>query len=103
MPYQIPKNEKIYLFVPDDEDFESNRLNIDWNPLPCSANFVEYLLAKTTLVKVDRLMTTAWNLKTLYLALHPDHKTKSWIIELGTAMRFADKLFPPEEEQGWRK
>ncbi|MCK5609917.1 hypothetical protein KAR91_49045, partial [Candidatus Pacearchaeota archaeon] len=81
----VPKNERIFLHNLYNEDDEVYR--IDWSPLPVSPNHtdIEYLLAQPVRVKVSRLMTTAWNLKTIYLALNPGHKRTPYILELDTA------------------
>jgi hypothetical protein len=94
-------NDRIFIHtVYDDKgDVES----LDWSPLRLDPTDVEYLLAFPVLNTIDRLMTTSWNFKTLHLALHPDHKIKSWVIQLESAMKFADKLFPSDEKRQWRK
>ncbi|MHC1623122.1 MAG: hypothetical protein ACXQTR_00855 [Candidatus Methanospirareceae archaeon] len=62
-----------------------------------------YLQKGMTRIKIDRLMTAAWNFKNIHLALHPDHINTSWVIELEKTMNSVDELFPPEENREWRK
>ncbi len=103
MPSPVPKNTRIFLYNIYIEGDECSK--IDWSPIPVSPNNtdIEYLLAENVRTKVDRLMTTAWNLKNIYLASHPRSNNQNWILSLEAAMRFADTLFPPEEEREWRK
>ena len=103
MPHPVPTNDRIFLHNLYNKNDEVYR--IDWSPVPESPYHtdIEYLLAHSVRVKVSRLMTTAWNLMNIHLALHPDAKKSSWIYEIKTAMKFADELVPPEEELEWRK
>lgn len=103
MPSPVPKNERIFLHNIYIEGDEISR--IDWSPIPVSPydTDIEYLLADDVRNKVDKLMTTAWNLKNIHLALHPDAKNSSWIFQIEAAMEFTDQLFPQEEEREWRK
>jgi len=94
-------NDRIFIHSKYDE--ENNVISYDWSPIRINDSDVEYLSAKPVLTIIDKLMTSAWNMKTIHLALHPDHKQASWIYELEVAMKFADRIFPPEEERQWRK
>lgn len=94
-------NDRIFIHkvFSSEGDVES----FDWSPVRLAPEDVEYLIAGHTLARIHRLMTSAWNMKTIHLALHPEHKRSIWNTELELAMRFVDTLFPPEEERQWQK
>lgn len=94
-------NDRIFIHAVYDD--KGDVISFDWSPIQLDPADVEYLLAFSVLNNIDKLMTTAWNFKTLHLALHPDHKKASWVFELERAMHFCDKLFPFEEKRQWRK